>query len=665
MNHRFHSLFKIVFTLLLFVLSFEDIILAQTNSSSDTVKYTLPEITVYGEPIKTTESVLNQDQIEALKPEKTSEALIFLPGVARAPETPAGEEIMIRGINQSRINIFFNGIPIRSNTENFVPLDGLFFSNADLVVVEKGAPSLIYGANSAGNVLHIYNSPLSQKSFELAISSYGGNNGKQGHQLNVSGHSGRFHYNFSGSYYSRNSFRLSKKFEFIPSQTSRDRVNSDQKNIEIMGMITPLFSNNHVYSLMGAFNSSEYGRPPSTFSQKYRRMDSWQNSFIGINGVSSFAHNIKMKNIIYYTSLKDTLNRYTDDSYTKIRGIDHWNDETVGGRTILTKTFNAENKVNFSADVKRDIHRQYRFNTSRQYRLPKSHIKTTTSIFTFEIENKSLNNFTLLSGISYNALRPNFINEESGVERKDFSAFNYQILATYSPEKSHYKIHGGFSSTTIFPTVMKIFGDALRSDDSYTVLPNPDLKEEKSRNFDGGVRFNLSGTGLKFDISVFYNQIKDLIQDVRLSDTTEQAINIESARNLGMDLMAQYNINNKVMTLLTYSYLSAKNTSSDRDSDYLAYRPEHRFKFFLSYSLHKYFGTDFTLTYLSNRYYNLYGTWNDLDPYWLIDASLNSEIYRGITLFAKLKNLLDENYTSPFDYPQPGREFLIGLKLIF
>ena len=113
MRIQFNRLHKIVVTSLLLKLCFVNILLAQTESSSDSVKYNLPEISVYAKRLKSTESSINLHQIEAMIPEKRNEALSFLPGIIETPEGSAGKEIVVRGVSQSRINIFFNGVPIR------------------------------------------------------------------------------------------------------------------------------------------------------------------------------------------------------------------------------------------------------------------------------------------------------------------------------------------------------------------------------------------------------------------------------------------------------------------------------------------------------------------------------------------------------------------------
>lgn len=362
-----------------------------------------------------------------------------------------------------------------------------------------------------------------------------------------------------------------------------------------------------------------------------------------------------MENVLYYTSLIDTLTKYKDSAYTQKGSFSNWNDQTYGGRSILSNKFNSNNEGYFSLDIKRDLHKQDWHS--------RSDTKSTTSIASLGVQNKSIKNIEIGSGISFNSLTPYYSSGNANVERKNYSSFNYQCLTTYTPSNSYYDAFIGFSYTTIFPATIYVFGDALMSYAGYYVLSNPELKEEKSRNFNIGLKYSFPDIGLKFDISFYYNRLKDLINSVSLSDTTAQFMNIESARNFGTDVVMKYNLSSKITSYLSYSLLNSKNLSLNRKSDHISYLPEHRMKLFLSFTPLEFLGFDLVTTYVSSQYYQIGEEWQSLDSYWLMDANLNLKIKEGIQFFSKIGNIFDKNYEVMFGFPQQGREFLFGLKL--
>jgi iron complex outermembrane recepter protein len=605
--------------------------------------------------MKPTETMISRAQMGSFKQEKASGSFLFLAGIIKAPEQGAGDEIVIRGMSQKRVNIFYNGVPIRSTTTNSLPLDGLLLFGADNIILDKGTPSLLYGANSSGNVLSISSSPFAEKEFGVEASAYRGNNQKQSYALKASGYSNIFHYSVSGGYYYRKSFRLSDKFEYVPSQTSLDRVNSDQNNLEFMGTATAVLSSDHIYSIFGSFNASEYGRPASTVRPRYGRMNSWKNGFVGLRGFSSFGGGWKTESIFYYTSFKDSLARYNDASLQVLSSNSYWYDQTFGGRIQVARTLNDENRVLCSVDMKWDIHNQDWHTKART--------RSTTTIAACELQNRSIDQLELVFGVSHNWLTPDYASERSEVERQRYSAFNYQTVATYKPDGLHLAYHIGVCHTTIFPTTTDIFGDALRSDPTYTVLPNPYLKEEQNVNVDTGIKWSTPDNNCNVDVSFYYNAISDMIRAVFPTDSTEQSINIDAARNIGIDLSAQIKINRVLTSYLAYSFLMARNVSSNRNSDYLEYLPGHQLKWFSSYQPFALLGADITVTHVSERYFILSGKWLSLPPYWLLDCGVNVDVSRGVVLFTKLSNLLDENYQSANGYPQPGREYLVGIRV--
>lgn len=644
---------KIIVTSSLLTLNFN--VFAQTI---DTVKtQSLKEVIVIGAKDNllynnqlTTNQNLSKSEVSALRPEKLKDGLSLFPSLFLAPDGIGGQTITLRGYQQNQINIFYNGIPIRSNTEGSISMDGFFMSNADLTV-EKGASSLIYASNSSGNVIRMENKLFFDEKIGITAGTFFGNNGKQNYNLSIHGKiTDKISYQLSGNYYKRNSFVLSSKFNVIPDQpTTKERVNSDQENWETMATITYAPNKNHYFSLFGMYNNSEFGYTPSIDRARFRRMDSWQNTVLGLRSVSNFQKNLRLETNFYYTHLIDTLNQYTNKSFSTVRSVSFWNDQTLGTRVILSKDINKYHTFNVSADYKNDIHRQVWFKNAET--------KANTFIGAFEYKANLYKNLYLTSGISYNSTNPTYSSINSNLARKDLSAFNYQISTAYLLNNIS-KIHIGYSRNTIFPRIRDLFGDAL-----LPYIPNPNLKVEKSDNFDIGYTTKLMDNKLNFTTSFYYSAIQDLLTQIKITDTTSQVINLQSAQYLGGELMVKYKPNKKIFGLMCYNYLKATNTSDNRTSDYIAYRPEHNLRLFGSYIPTKYFGIDVTYNYVSKRFYDNITSWKDVPNYSLVDIGIQSKPIDNITLWFKINNVFDENYFIAFDQPQAGREFRIGLNV--
>jgi vitamin B12 transporter len=56
---------------------------------------------------------------------------------------------------------------------------------------------------------------------------------------------------------------------------------------------------------------------------------------------------------------------------------------------------------------------------------------------------------------------------------------------------------------------------------------------------------------------------------------------------------------------------------------------------------------------------------NELDPHFLLNLTFNQQLGETFTLFASLRNALNESYVSMMDYPMPGITLTTGLKAVF
>jgi outer membrane receptor protein involved in Fe transport len=56
---------------------------------------------------------------------------------------------------------------------------------------------------------------------------------------------------------------------------------------------------------------------------------------------------------------------------------------------------------------------------------------------------------------------------------------------------------------------------------------------------------------------------------------------------------------------------------------------------------------------------------SSLKPYFLLNAGINQKISNLLTFFVNFQNITNQSYESFYDYPMPGFNFTIGLKLGF
>ena len=123
-----------------------------------------------------------------------------------------------------------------------------------------------------------------------------------------------------------------------------------------------------------------------------------------------------------------------------------------------------------------------------------------------------------------------------------------------------------------------------------TVEGNPDLKPEKSNNFEIGARFNRGP--LSVDATVFYSLADDFISQEKISARTSKYFNADEAKAHGLELAASYKFFDAYTPYATVTWMKRKIEAKDY-STYDSGTPE----FFARYGLrtqHEVFGGQLT-----------------------------------------------------------------------
>src|SRR5262249_25619509 len=125
--------------------------------------------------------------------------------------------------------------------------------------------------------------------------------------------------------------------------------------------------------------------------------------------------------------------------------------------------------------------------------------------------------FDVVAGISYEKYRVTHSEEWNSTTRAIFEypkggsdAFNWQIAAIYDYSGTG-QMHASVSTRSRFPIFFDLYSTGLVG----TVIPNPNLGPERASNFEIGLKDQLGGN-TTVEASVFYSDIKDLIQAVQV-----------------------------------------------------------------------------------------------------------------------------------------------------
>ncbi len=238
--------------------------------------------------------------------------------------------------------------------------------------------------------------------------------------------------------------------------------------------------------------------------------------------------------------------------------------------------------------------------------------------------------------------------------------FNWNIYpgidASYSIS-DHYKVYSSASSSLRMPTFTDMFYAGP------TNIGNPDLKPEKSVNYEGGLK--LSYQGFSGHAGAFYRIGNDLIDWVREKETDKwQAQNLTQINTTGIELDSQFfpeKIWNKDIFItkfgINYSYIKLNKGENNVYSYYVLDNLKHKFDMEVNHKIWKKLKGTWLISYQDRN--GMRTSTEPYTPFWQVNTrivwkSTSTEIY------AMAANLFNTKYYDLGTVEQPGRWISFG-----
>jgi len=225
---------------------------------------------------------------------------------------------------------------------------------------------------------------------------------------------------------------------------------------------------------------------------------------------------------------------------------------------------------------------------------------------------------------------------------------------------------------------MPTFNDLYYPEVVYIAL-NPEYNTQYNIGFQYVKRFSsgiLENMGLQSD--AYFIKVKDKIVCVfKGSSLRGKMFNLGVVEIMGMDVSGKaawkFPFGLKVNTELTYSYQSARDFSEQGDITYggqIPYIPWHSGSVLVS-SNYKTWNLNYSFIYVGERYDNSANIKaNHLQPWYTHDLAIGKTFRRDVArnvstvkISAEINNILNQAYDVIANYPMPGRNYRIILKL--
>lgn len=240
------------------------------------------------------------------------------------------------------------------------------------------------------------------------------------------------------------------------------------------------------------------------------------------------------------------------------------------------------------------------------------------------------------------------------------NAFTARIAGAYRLNPN-FKLHSSLGTAIQNPTMTEYYGYY----GSYSA--NTDLKPEKSRGGDMGLKMESNNHFHSLDVTYFNRAVDDLISsEYSLTTGLSRAVNTDgTSRIQGVELSYQGQFTDRLSGYANYTYTYTR--AKDSDSNELVRRPKHLANAGVHYQITDKFGSDLNVSYVGKRINNYWDASYishavKMPSYTLVNLGANYQLNDNLNLYANINNLFDKKYENVIGYGQEGRNFYVGIK---
>ena len=293
-----------------------------------------------------------------------------------------------------------------------------------------------------------------------------------------------------------------------------------------------------------------------------------------------------------------------------------------------------------------------------------------------ENEIKIFDNWSITAGLRYNK------DENYG------SNWNPRVYSVWNID-DNFTLKGGYSTGFATPQLRQVVSDWGQVTGGYAydgvVLGNPDLKPEKSNNFEIGLGYT-NDYGIDASATAFYTKYKDKIQSYYICDSREIANtkcfyknfskefdfiqgreNVDKADLKGIELSFKTPLFTDFLLSSNYSWTKTEQKSGENKGRALNRTPKQKFNAQLDWNL-----TQQLDLWTKVAYYGVESTTNrngkkiEYPGYTFWDVGTSFQINKNAKIYGGVYNLFDKEVTNDdFGKTLEGRRYFVGTEINF
>ncbi|WP_136487356.1 TonB-dependent receptor [Vibrio sp. H11] len=569
------------------LLPYAPVSLAQDTAADETVVVTANR---FAQTLQSTTSpieVVTRQDIERIQANNLLEVLRTLPGVQVAANGGYGQtqSLFVRGTNSSHVLVLIDGVRFGSATTGTASISAIPLVGVERIEFLRGSRAALYGSDAIGGVINIITAT-------------------QGSEHQISATAG------SDNYYSGQLLTSGQVTDDLHMSLGLSGVDTDGYSVQTSDP-----------------DDDGYRAKSVTANANYTISNNWD------VGLLVMAEEGDVEFDGYYVRGDETL-------YNIVTRL-NYHDEILQSR--LTASTNQDKSNSFTAASDKSLYQtdRHEFSFDNQYALSNAlsvgvginWFKDDVSQSTVGYDESSRTNLGVYLSSLYQAEQ---YNVEAAVRSDDNQRYGqnttWQLGAGYKINDV-YRVTANAGTAFKAPTFNQLY---------YPGYGNPDIKPEKSKNYEVGMTAQYEFADFRFNI--YRNELTDMIGSSPLQNYGEVTIN-------GLEVGASFETG-PLQHKLSYDLTDAEDKETGNE---LARRAKHSAKWNLFYELDQW---SFNMDYLfQGKRFDDSSNEDKLAAYSLVDISTAYRFTNGVTLSGKVGNLFDKEYETAAGYLTPERKY--------
>ena len=608
---------------------------ADVDYSPDSVVVTATRIPTPQLEVASTISVITAEDIAARQVETLPDLLKQVPGLNVIQSGgPGGQtSVFIRGTNSNHTKVLVDGIDVSDPSSPIGTFDFGPFLTQDIQKVEilRGPQSGLYGSDAIGGVIQIITKSGSGP-LKVTASAEAGSFDTFNQAAGVSGSVDRFHYAAHLEHAHSGATPVTPLDLLLPGERRIDDYGDNLTGSTKLGFdvsehfdvgLVARYTDSHL-RLTGE-NESNF---PASFPDSAQSANDTRQYYARATGhLVSFDGGLEQTLGIAFSDIKsyETSPDFPESDFFGERVKFDWQ-----GNIRLA----AGEKLVLGAEHQRD-----------EMTVP---ISASTTIDSGYAEIQSS-----FGGSVFDTLSVRFDdNDRFG------SKFTYRLAPAFVIQETGTKFKAAVGTAFKAPTLSQMF----QSFPDFNFFANPNLKPESSLGYDLGFEQALAGESIRFGVTYFRNDIKNLITN---NADFSSDVNVGRAVTQGVEGFVSYHPTEQLTMRADYTYTEAADENLHRE---LLRRPKHKGSLNAAWLATRRLSLDATVLSVGswidgNRDFSI--TRLTAPGYTTMDLAASYDLARHWSLTGRINNLFDRHYENPVGFLQPRVGAFAGIRAKF